>query len=75
MNKLLFTLSLFLLSSSSLLAQNYSNDWIDYSSNKRYLKFPIAQDCIYKIDYNTLDFAVQLVGKNLSEIDPRSIQL
>lgn len=75
MNKLLFTLSLFFAGSFSMLAQNYSNGWIDYSSNKRYLKFPVAQDGIYKIDYNTLDFAVQLVGKNLSEIDPRSIQL
>lgn len=57
------------------MAQNYGNEWIDYSSSRRYLKIPIAETGVFKIDYNTLNFATQLVGSNLSSIDPRSLQV
>lgn len=57
------------------LAQPLANDWIDYNSNKTYLKFKVAQSGIYKINHATLNFALQSIGQNIASIDPRSIQL
>jgi len=57
------------------LAQPFANDWIDYSPNKTYLKFKVAQNGIYKIEHATLNFALQSIGQNLASIDPRSIQV
>ena len=57
------------------LAQPFANDWIDYSSNKTYLKFKVAQSGIYKIEHSTINFALQSIGEDLSSIDPRSIQV
>lgn len=56
-------------------AQTFGNEWIDYSNNRIYLKFPIAKNSIYRIDYNALNLALQLVNKNIANIDPRSIQV
>ena len=38
--------------SFGLKAQHYGNEWINYAQN--YYSFKVAQDGIYKIDYNTL---------------------
>jgi len=40
------------------LAQPFANDWIDYSPNKTYLKFKVAQNGIYKIEHSTLNFVL-----------------
>lgn len=47
----------------------YTNSWINYS--QPYYKFPILQDGIYRITYNTLDSS----GIPVSSIDPRNIQM
>lgn len=75
MNKRLLFSLLIICSAVHSMAQNYGNEWIDYSSSRRYLKIPIAKTGVFKIDFNTLNFATQLVGTSLSSIDPRSIQL
>ncbi|MEZ4883336.1 MAG: C25 family cysteine peptidase [Chitinophagales bacterium] len=51
MRKLLLALLLTLLA-PVLLAQNYSNEWIDYSKN--YYKLRIAKDGLYRIPFTTL---------------------
>ncbi|MFH1320028.1 MAG: C25 family cysteine peptidase [Bacteroidota bacterium] len=50
-------------------AQQFSNDWINYS--RQYYKFKIIEDGIYRIDSITLANA----GINLSAIDPRNFQI
>ena len=40
------------------LAQPFANNWIDYSLNKTYLKFKVAQIDIYKIEPSTLNFVL-----------------
>lgn len=51
MKKILFVL-LSLISLTSVYAQTYGNEWINYS--QQYYRFEIAQTGIYKLDYNTL---------------------
>jgi len=58
-----------LLLTQQLLAQPYGNDWIDY--NQSYYKFPISQNGIYRIDYQTLINS----GIPISSINPRNLQL
>ncbi len=48
-------LLLLLISPISLLAQNFGNEWINYSQS--YYKFPIVEDGIYRLDYNALNNA------------------
>ena len=47
----------------------YGNDWIDYS--QKYYALKIAEDGIYRVDYNTLSTA----GVPVSSIDPTNFQL
>ena len=47
----------------------YGNEWINY--NQQYFKFPIVEEGIYRIDFNTL----QNAGFPISSIDPRNIQI
>lgn len=56
-------------------AQPFANDWIDYSADKKYLKFDVTNTGIHRIDYNTLNFALQQIGENISTISAPSIQL
>ena len=51
----------------------YGNDWIDYS--QLYLKFPITQSGVHRIDYNDLNTALTAQGISLSLIDTRNIQI
>ena len=46
-----------------------TNDWINYDQN--YFKFPIAEDGIYRIDFQQLVNA----GVNVSSLDPRNFQI
>jgi len=53
----------------NLIAQAQANNWIEYSQS--YYKFKVAENRIYRIDYQTLLNA----GIPLSSIDPRNFQL
>ncbi|MBK21182.1 MAG: hypothetical protein CMP63_02530 [Flavobacteriales bacterium] len=46
-----------------------TNDWINYNQN--YFKFPIAEDGIYRINFQQLVNA----GLNISTLDPRNFQI
>jgi len=63
--------------SCAAIGQPFGNEWIDYISNQRYLKFEVAHSGIYRIDRSTLNFALQQTSPatNLNSIDPRSIQV
>ena len=50
-------------------AQPYGNEWINY--DQTYYEFKIVDKGIYRIDFTTLSNA----GINLSQIDPRNIQI
>ena len=50
-------------------AQQYTNDWIEY--DQKYYKIKIAEDGIYRLDYNTL----QSYGFPVSSVNPLNIQL
>lgn len=50
-------------------AQYYGNEWIEY--DQRYYKFPIEEEGVYRISYNTLAAA----GVPLANINPADIQL
>ncbi|NBV08916.1 MAG: hypothetical protein EBR91_07495 [Flavobacteriia bacterium] len=53
MRKILFILTLiFLFSTPSVKAQTFGNEWINYS--QKYFSFPIVQNGIYKISYQSL---------------------
>jgi Peptidase family C25 len=65
-----FTLLCILLCFSVLSkAQNYGNEWINYS--QQYFRIDIVNEGVYKIDYNTL----LSVGIPLATTDPRRFQL
>jgi len=64
---LLFFVSVFC--TGSLVAQNYGNEWINYS--QRYFKIKVAKDGVYRLSYSALASA----GIPLSTFDPRQIQL
>lgn len=75
MKKLLFIALLGFASWFNTNAQTFGNEWIDYSGNRVYLKFPVYKNALHRIDYSTLSFAVQLVNESIENIDPRSIQI
>ena len=54
-------------------AQPYGNEWINY--NQQYLKIPVTESGIHKIEYSTLNTAMANIGVSLSAIDPRNIQV
>lgn len=57
------------LRSEKIVAQNFGNEWVDYS--KTYYKIPINREGIYRITYSQL----QNVGFPVSTTDPHQIQL
>ncbi|MCK5102218.1 MAG: transporter, partial [Cyclobacteriaceae bacterium] len=58
-----------ILISSTVVAQEYGNEWINYS--QKYYKLSTAEDGFYRISYNELVSA----GFPISTIDPRKIKL
>jgi hypothetical protein len=60
---------LLLLTCQSASAQNYGNEWIDYSQS--YYSIKIVNDGIYRLDYNTLNAA----GIPLSTFQTENIQM
>lgn len=60
---------LLLMIMGGLQAQPFGNEWINY--NQRYYKFPVAEEGVYRINYNALAAA----GIPLATIDPRTIQV
>ena len=67
--KLLNILLVFICTATYTFAQNYNNNWINYS--QQYYFFSIAQDGVYRIDSTTLANA----GINLNSIDPRNFSI
>lgn len=61
------------LCAGSAFAQTYGNEWIDY--DQRYLKMQVTTDGIYRIDQPTLDAALDGIGVDLTDIDPRNFQI
>ena len=70
-------LAVILLSMSGQLAwsQSNANDWIDYDAGRRYLKIRIHSDGLYRIPFNNLSVALTGIGVDISDVDPRSVQL
>lgn len=69
MRKLYSLLFLLLNLTAFVEAQQYGNEWINYS--QRYFTFKIYQDGLYRIDSTTLSNA----GIDLTTVDPRSLQI
>lgn len=69
MIKRLFILSFLICFTVNLSAQNYGNEWINYS--QKHYKISIPKTGLYKIDYNTLINA----GIPLGSINPKNFQL
>ena len=65
----------FLITALHAIAQPYGNEWIDYSTDRTYLKFYAGEKGVYRIDRATLEFALQQIGKSVNNIDPRSFQV
>ena len=63
----------FILSILQVNAQTYHNEWIEY--DQQYLKFPIAENGIYRISYDVLNSAMNDIGVPLATVDPRNFQL
>ncbi|MBL4624659.1 MAG: hypothetical protein JKY42_05920 [Flavobacteriales bacterium] len=69
MKTLIYILA-FLVSATSIIAQPYGNEWIDYS--QKYLKFQVVTDGVYKITYNDLS---NITSIDIDTIDPTTIQI
>lgn len=54
---------------AAVVAQQYGNEWINYS--QQYYKLSVAEDGLYRISYNELVSA----GIPISSIDPRKIKI
>lgn len=66
---------LFLLFTNAASAQPYGHEWIDFSNPNPTFKFPITAAGIYRLDYNTLNTALQQEGIAIANVDPRTIQV
>jgi hypothetical protein len=64
---------IFLLLALPLFSQNYGNEWVQY--DQKYLKFPVVQNGIYRINYTNLNNALNTLGENINAIDPRNFQV
>ncbi|MBP8034491.1 MAG: hypothetical protein KAZ71_07820, partial [Bacteroidia bacterium] len=69
MIKRLFIFCFLIYVTSNLVAQNYGNEWINYS--QKHYRISIPKTGLYRIDYNTLINA----GIPLGSINPKNFQL
>ncbi|MEX2595835.1 MAG: C25 family cysteine peptidase [Salibacteraceae bacterium] len=69
----LIVLSIFLGFQS--VGQPLANSWIDYEASRFYFKFKISETGVCRIPHNTLQFAMQQIGVDLSNVDPNSLQV
>lgn len=69
MIKRLFIFSFLIYVTTNLVAQNYGNEWINYS--QKHYRISIPKTGLYRIDYNTLINA----GIPLGSINPKNFQL
>jgi hypothetical protein len=69
----LASIGVLLLWAQGLFAQPFGNEWIDF--NNTYLKFPVAQQGVYRLNYSELNSALGLVGMSPSGLDPRNVQV
>lgn len=67
--RLLIVIFFFVFTSLHLVAQNYGNEWINYS--QKYYRINISSTGLYRIDYTTLINS----GIPLSSINPKNFQL
>ena len=56
-----------------LLSQSFGNQWIEY--NQKYFSIPVAQNGIYRIEYDELNTALLQSGVQLSNVNPAYFQL
>lgn len=71
MRKLLFVIFLFY--SSLFIAQQFGNEWINYSQN--YYYFPITNSGIHRLNYNELANALSGTGQSISSIPTSQFQI
>jgi hypothetical protein len=57
--------------SSTLALAQFTNSWIDYSTNHQYFKFPVYKTGVYKLDSSTLANA----GFPVGSVSPQKLQL
>jgi hypothetical protein len=55
--------------------QTSANSWIDYSNDRYYLAIKVSTDELFRIPQSSLNVALSGIGVDLSDIDPRSLQL
>ncbi|MGB0402955.1 MAG: C25 family cysteine peptidase [Salibacteraceae bacterium] len=72
MKRLLLVIIL-LITQASLFSQSFGNEWINF--NQRYLKVPVSKKGIYQINHIELASAFNSIGVNISNVDPRNIQI
>lgn len=73
MMKRLLAICLLMLLFIGLKAQQYGNEWINYSQN--YYKIKITQNGIYRIDSTILSNTLSASGISLSSINPQNFQI
>ncbi|MEQ9188046.1 MAG: C25 family cysteine peptidase [Cryomorphaceae bacterium] len=56
-------------------AQSHANAWIDYDPARTYLEVRIASDGLYSISDVALSDALDAVGVDIANVDPRSVQV
>ncbi len=68
-------LILFLFSAQiqDLYGQNYGNEWIVPS--QPYVKFKVAKKGVYKLNFFTIDAALQEFNVSLQAVNPKKIQI
>lgn len=57
----------------SIYAQNYGNEWINYSQN--YLRIDVSETGIYRIPYQVIASAYQEMGLNIATINHAGFQI
>lgn len=69
----LLVIFVIVLLNSNLHSQQFGNEWINY--NQPFYRFKVYKDGIYRINYSTLDSALQQNGIQLSNISPNYFQI
>lgn len=74
MRRILTVIGVWLLCGPYLFGQ-YANDWIDYDPDRYYLELRITKDGLYRVSSSTWESALSEIGLDLTDVDPRSIQV
>lgn len=71
MRKLLFVISLFI--ASTFVAQQYGNEWINYS--QKYYYFPVTNSGIHRLYYQDIASTLSNTGQSISSINSTQFQI